>query len=454
MTRQVRIKRGLDVPITGEPQQQVAEGPPISRVGLLGDDYPGMKPTMAITEGDRVAKGQVLFTHKAYPSVAFTAPASGRVSGVVRGAKRRFEALIIEVEGDERTEFRSFADSNLAALSAGQVREHLLTSGMWPALRTRPFNKIPNPDSSPYAIFVTAMDTNPLAADPRPLINQNERDFVAGLEVLTTLTEGTTYLCRGLGGQLPGEGEVRRVETVEFSGPHPAGLPGTHIHFLAPVSMTRTVWHIGYQDVIAIGRLFAVGELHTERVIAVAGPAAARPRLVKTSLGASTAELAAGEIRGDLASEVRVISGSVLSGRRAAPPHDFLGRYDLALTLVEEGRRRELMGWAGPGFNKFSVKPVFVSALANEKKYAMTTSTEGSPRAIVPIGTYETVMPLDIVVVPLLKSLVMQDHETAQALGCLELAEEDLSLCTFADPGKHEFGPLLRRTLDYIEAEG
>jgi Na+-transporting NADH:ubiquinone oxidoreductase subunit A len=186
----------------------------------------------------------------------------------------------------------------------------------------------------------------------------------------------------------------------------------------------------------------------------VAGPAARKPQLVKTILGASTQELAAGEIRTDLASEVRVISGSVLSGRKATAPQDFLGRYDLALTFVEEGRRRELLGWAGPGFKKFSVKPVFVSALANEKKFAMTTSTEGSPRAIVPIGSYEKVMPLDIVIVPLLKALVMEDHDMAQTLGCLELAEEDVALASFVDPGKHEFGPLLRRTLDYIEAEG
>ncbi len=453
MTRQIRLRKGLNVPIAGEPEQRITDGPSLSRVAVLGADFHGMKPTMAVAEGDLVATGQFLFTDKKHPEVAFTAPGAGRVVSIRRGLKRRFEGLVIELEGDAKIDFPEQADRNLAALPREEVRDQLLKSGMWTALRARPFDKIPDPATSPYALFVTAIDTNPLAADPRLVISGAERDFKSGLEAISTLTDGRTYVCRGPGGSLPGE-DTKGIEVVEFSGPHPAGLPGTHIHFLAPVDFDRVAWHIGYQDVIAIGHLFNTGQLMTDRVVALAGPAAAKPRLIKTRLGANLAELTTGEIRGDLVEEVRVISGSVLSGRKAEAPLDHLGRYHNAVALVEEGHRREFLGWAGPGFKKFSVKPIFMSAFFPQRQYAMTTSTEGSPRAIVPIGSFEKVMPLDIVVTALAKAITMQDHEQAQSLGCLELAEEDMALCTFVDPGKHEFGPLLRQTLAYLEAEG
>lgn len=453
MTRQIRIKKGLDVPLTGQPVQQISDGPAIRHVALVGDDYVGMKPTMAVAEGDQVRLGQVLFTHKRLPEIRFTAPAAGRVLAVNRGPKRKFESLVIEVEGDERVEFRSFADTNPGSVSAADVRQHLLETGLWPALRTRPFSGVANPETVPFALFVTAIDTRPLAADPRVVIAGQDADFVAGLQVVSKLTDGRTYLCRAPGAPLPGE-DLSEIETVEFAGPHPAGLPGTHIHFLAPVDMERSVWHINYQDVIAIGHLFRTGEISNDRIVAIAGPAASNPRLVRTQLGASLNELTAGEAKSGLDQPLRVISGSILGGRTSTAPIDFLGRYHLAVSLIEEGSRRNFLGWMGPGANKFSIKPIFLSALSAGKRFAMTTSTEGSHRAIVPIGSYEAVMPLDILPTALLKALVMDDTETAQALGCLELDEEDLSLCTFVDPGKHEFGPFLRRNLTRIEIEG
>ncbi len=453
MTRQITIKKGLDLPIAGEPKQAIGEAPPIRHVGLVGDDYIGMKPTMMVAEGDRVKRGQALFTDKKLPSVNYVAPAPGTVVAVTRGAKRKFLSVAIELDGDESVEFPSFIDHNLTQLPADQVRDHLLASGLWTALRTRPFSKVPDPETAPYALFITAIDTSPLSAEPKLIIEPRERDFVAGLQVLSTLSDGKTYLCKSAADKLPGE-DLDCVETVAFSGPHPAGLPGTHIHFLAPVDMERHAWYINYQDVLAIGHLFNTGTLNTERVISIAGPAATDPRLVRTQLGANLTELTANEAKRNIDNDVRTISGSVLSGRISRPPIDFLSRYDSQVTLLEEGMTRELMGWAGPGFNKFSIKPIFASVLAAGSRFAMTTSTEGSHRAIVPIGSYEAVMPLDIIATPLLKSLVTEDTEQAQLLGCLELDEEDIALCTFVDPGKHEFGPILRRNLNTIEHEG
>ena len=453
MPRQIRLKKGLNIPLAGEPTQRIDDAPAASRVAILGADYPGMRPTLEVAEGDQVALGQRLFTDKKKPDVVTTAPVAGRVTSILRGPKRRFESLVIDREGDAKVEFPELSDRNLAALPPDEVRKLILRSGLWNAFRARPYDKVADPTTSPFAMFVTAIDTNPLAADPRLVIDGRQRDFVSGLEAISTLTEGKTYLCRGPGASLPGE-DLEQIETVEFIGPHPAGLPGTHIHFLAPASFERVSWHIGYQDVIAIGHLFNTGELLTERVISLSGPAATNPRLLKTQLGANITELLTDEIRSDLVEPTRVISGSVLSGRKVDAPLDYLGRYHNAITLIEEGRRREFLGWALPGFKKFSVKPVFLSALMPQRQYAMTTSTEGSPRAIVPIGSYEKVMPLDIVVTALLKAIAMDDSEMALALGCLELAEEDLALCTFVDPGKHEFGPLLRQILNTLEAEG
>lgn len=453
MTRQIDIKKGLDVPISGAPKQIVVDGPTVTQVGILGDDYVGMKPTMQVAEGESVKRGQVLFTDKKVPAINFTAPASGRVAAITRGNKRKFLSLAIDVEGDDSVAFTNYADRNLDQMDGGEVREQLLASGLWTALRMRPFSKIPDPETSPHAIFVTAIDTNPLAVDPAIVINPRERDFVAGLQVLSTLTDGKTYLCKAPGDKLPGE-DLPCVETASFSGPHPAGLPGTHIHFLAPVGMDRSAWYINYQDVLAIGHQFSTGQLSSDRVVSLAGPAAANPRIVRTQLGANLTQLTAGETIEGTEYGVRVISGSVLSGATAKSPVDFLGRYANQVSLVEEGKHRELIGWMLPGGNKYSIKRIFASAMNPNKKFAMTTSTEGSFRAIVPLGSFERVMPLDIIATPLLKSLAVQDTETAQALGCLELAEEDLALCTFVDTGKHEFGPMLRQSLTTIEREG
>ncbi|WP_166820622.1 Na(+)-translocating NADH-quinone reductase subunit A [Thalassoroseus pseudoceratinae] len=447
----IKIRKGFDIPLAGEPAQTVEDGPPVTTVGLLGDDYIGMRPTILVQEGESVKKGQSLFEDKKTPGVLFTAPVAGTVKAIQRGAKRKFESFVLEVGGDDEVEFASYYDTDLDGLSRDAVRENLVKSGLWTAFRTRPFSKVPALNSVPHSIFVTAIDTNPLAVRPEVVIKEHELDFSYGLKVIRHLTDGKVYLCKEPDSELPAVSSPS-VETVDFAGPHPAGLPGTHIHFLDPVSLAKTVWHLNYQDVIAIGKLFTTGRLFTERVVSLAGPMVERPRLVRTVLGASLEDLTAGQLK---SGDVRVVSGSVLAGREYASPHEFLGRYHLQVCALSEGRERELFGWQKPGFQTVSTTRAFASGFVGRgNRYALTTSQGGSPRAMVPIASYDRVMPLDIVPVYLLRSLVIGDTEQAQALGCLELDEEDLGLCTFVCPGKYEYGPALRDNLTTIEKEG
>ncbi len=447
----IRITKGLDLPIEGAPRQDIEDGPQVDSVALLGADYVGMKPTMLVREGDSVKLGQALFTDKKNPRVVFTSPGCGTVSAIHRGAKRVFQSLAIKLEGNDEETFPSYYDSDLSALPRDQVIENLLNSGLWTSLRTRPYSRVPDPDDVPHSIFVSAIDTNPCAPQPSAIIGEHEREFVFGLQVIRTLTDGSLFLSKAPGAVVPGT-DLDFVTVEEFAGPHPAGLPGTHIHFLDPVSASKSVWYLNYQDVIAIGKLFVTGQIFTDRVISLAGPSVREPRLMRTRLGASVSEITYGNLA---EGENRVISGSVLSGRIASGPFDFLGRYHLQISALQEGRERVFLGWQRPGLDKFSVKRVFASAfLGGHSKYAFTTSSEGSKRAMVPIGMYEKVMPLDLLPTFLLRSLIIGDTEQAQQLGCLELDEEDLALCTFVCPGKTEYGPLLRKYLNQIEQEG
>ncbi len=447
----IKIRKGLDLPIAGAPSQEIDEAPPVSRVALVGDDYVGMKPKMLVQVGDPVKLGQVLFEDKKTPGVPYTSPGSGKVVAVNRGAKRKFESIVIELAGEEEESFPAFDATELDDLDREKIQELLIQSGLWTVLRTRPYSRVPDPGSVPHSIFVTAMDTNPLAADPAAIIQGRSDDFRHGLRVLSRLTDGQVFVCQQSGADIPGD-EIPRVLIQTFAGPHPAGLAGTHIHFLDPVSDQKTVWSINYQDVIAMGRLTTTGRLDLERVVSLAGPAVKNPRLIRTRVGAAVDELTAGELNRD---NVRVISGSVLSGRQASGGYAFLGRTHLQISAIAEGAPRAFLGWALAGFNRFSVRRLYASALfGRDRKVAFSSSTEGSPRAMVPIGSYEKVMPLDIDPPYFLRALIVGDSEKAQELGCLELDEEDLALCTFACPGKYNYGPLLRDVLTHIEKEG
>ncbi|QDS95025.1 Na(+)-translocating NADH-quinone reductase subunit A [Roseimaritima multifibrata] len=442
------IKKGLNLPITGSPEQRVEQAPHSRQVALIGDDYIGMRPTMLVQPGDRVQLGQPVFEDKKTEGVVYTAPAAGVVAAVNRGAKRKFESLVIDVDGDEAVDFGA---AEPRSLDRDAIIAKLTASGLWSAFRTRPFGRVPLPSSQPHSIFVQAMDTNPLAADPVVALAERNEEFTQGLLAIQKLTDGSTFVCKNRKSEIPGDG-VPGVRVEIFEGPHPAGLPGTHIHTLDPVGPTKTVWYINYQDVAAIGSLLRTGRLDTRRVISLAGPMVTQPRLLETRLGAEIGNLVAGQI--DPERTPRIISGSVLNGRTATEPVNFLGRYSNQISVIEEGDHREFLGWQMPGFDKFSTTRVYAASMLKDKKFDFTSSTGGSERAMVPLGTYEKVMPLDILATQLLRSLIVRDTEQAQLLGALELEEEDLALCTFVCPGKYEYGSILRDNLTTIEQEG
>ena len=444
----IRIRRGLDLPVAGAPRQVIETANTISCVAVLGDDYHGMKPSMAVQVGNRVKLGQTLFFDKKASSVCYTAPGSGVVSAIHRGAQRVLQSVVIDLEGDAEELFASYPDAELDALDESLVRKNLLQSGLWTALRSRPFSKVPAADACPSSIFVTAIDTHPLAGDPALVIAEFPDDFRRGLRVLARIAP--VMVCASESVSVPVDGLVG-VRVERFSGPHPAGLPGTHIHFLDPVSASHGVWQIYSQDVIAIGKLFATGHLWVERVVALGGPVVNRPRLVRTRLGAHLDELTDGELEPGCN---RIVSGSLLGGRTAKGPNAFLGRYHQQVSCLREGDEREFMHWARAGVNKHSVLNVFVSKLLGDRKFKFTTTTNGSPRAMVPVGNYEEIMPLDILPTQLLRYLIVGDSEMAQKLGCLELEEEDLALCSYVCAGKYEYGPILRDNLTRIEKEG
>ncbi|MCP4604017.1 MAG: Na(+)-translocating NADH-quinone reductase subunit A [Proteobacteria bacterium] len=451
------IKRGLNLPITGEPEQKIDAGPKPGTVAILADDYLGMRPRMLVQVGDKIKRGQKLFEDRKNPGVFVTAPGTGTLSAINRGARRALRSVVVKLKeggakGSEEVQYESYSGKNPTSLSSDEVRAALIESGLWTALRTRPFSKVPAVDTAPRSIFVTAHDTNPLAPDAQVILAEQQADFEAGLSVLSKLANGgKVYLCKGAGSSVSA-GSAGQVETHEFSGPHPAGTAGLHIHLIDPADMGRVVWHIGYQDTAAVGHFFKTGKLSVERVVALSGPQVNRPRLIRTRLGAPIAGLTNGELK---AGENRILSGSVLNGRAAVGDEEgYLGRYHNQVTVLKEGNERHFLGWLAPGFNKFSMLRMFASKLIPGKKFDFDTDLNGGPRGIVPVGSYEKVMAFDLMPTFLLRSVVANDMEKAEELGVLELDEEDVALCTFVCPSKNEYGVALREMLTRIEKEG
>ncbi|MBO8416375.1 MAG: Na(+)-translocating NADH-quinone reductase subunit A [Proteobacteria bacterium] len=454
----INIKKGLDLPLGGQPQQVIVSGPEIKHVALLGElDYPGLRPSMAVEVGTKVKKGQVLFEDKKNPGTRFTAPAAGTVCAVNRGERRAFQSVVIEVDPKgQAVAFKKTAADKLLDLTSKDVVDELVESGMWTAFRTRPFDKVPKIGTLPHSIFVTAMDTNPCAVDTKIVIDRESEAFANGLRVLSRIGDGAlkVYVCKGEP-SLPTAKAPNVIEQT-FIGPHPAGLPGTHIHFIDPVSETKTVWHIGYQDVIAIGHLFVEGELYNKRYVALAGPQVKEPRVVETVQGASVTELLPESDIESSASGVRVIAGSVLWGNKAVGPFAYLGRYHLQVCALEEGTAHEFLfkSWMGPGFKRHTASRTYASSFIKPAAYTINTALNGGFRPMVPVGLYEKVFPFDMEPTILLRAIDINDSDQAKLLGVLELAEEDVALCTYVCPGKTDYAPQLRRCLTKIEVEG
>ncbi len=440
----ITLTKGLDVPIGGQPRQTIEDGPVVSSVAVLGRDYHGLKPTMAVQQGDRVTAGQVLFTDKRNPGVQFTAPGSGTVSAINRGARRVLQSVVINL--DDSNESRSF--DSVDPSDGDAVRALLIDSGVWTALRSRPYSKVPAVDASPAAIFVTAIDTRPLAPDPAVVLADQAEAFETGLRALSSLAPAVN-VCTGTGGNIPTPSQAG-VSCHQFDGPHPAGLAGTHINQLHPVTQQKQVWTVGYQDVVAIGHLVSTGQLYLERVVALAGPKVREPRLLRTRLGANTDDLVKDQIEDG---PVRILSGSVLDGFNAQGSSAWLGRYSQQVVALADGRPRQFMHWVNPLLKGwYSSLPVFFKGGGDSLSF--NTSQNGSRRAMVPIGNYERVVPQDVLITQLLRALLVRDTDEAQRLGVLDFDEEDLALCTFVCHSKYEYGEALRESLEIIEKDG
>ncbi|MEM6620217.1 MAG: Na(+)-translocating NADH-quinone reductase subunit A [Pseudomonadota bacterium] len=442
------FKKGLDLPVSGTPSSEITQGSDVTTVAVIGVDYIGLKPRLSVDEGDIVAAGAPIFAHKDTPEVFVTAPIGGRVKAINRGARRVL--LSVEIQAtDDAPEPLDFSGVGGTDTPEG-LAEKLCAAGLWTSFRTRPYSKVPTADTRPAAIYVTAMDTEPLAPDAAVVVADAAEDFEAGLRAISVLTEGKTYLCHETGKTIPGS-NIPGVEAAAFSGPHPAGLPGTHMHFLEPPNAEKVMWTIWYQDVIAIGHLVRTGRISAERVIALTGPLVTKPRLVRTVMGASMLEITDGEF--DTATPARIISGSILSGRAGEGVDAYLGRYDRQITVIEEDKKQIPMGWIRPMAEKYSFQPVLGSAFSR-KSYPLSSNLNGGRRAMVPLGTFEQLMPQDFLPTQLLRALLVMDTDAAQQLGVLELDEEDLGLCGFACPAKYEYGMALRDCLTKIEKEG
>ena len=474
----IRIKKGLDIPISGSPEDKISDSKKPRAVGLIGSDYHGMKPAMLVKEGDRVKIGQPLFEDKKNPGVVFTSPGGGVIQSINRGARRALQSVVVDIDDKEedywleenRTTPHERDAGELINLSSEEIRKHLVNSGLWTSFRTRPFSKIPPINSNPSCIFVNAMDTNPLSFNPNIVISEENSDFKAGLMVLNAFlyagngsfydkneTKNKIHLCASFDfeDKFPFIGKpLEDISTIHlFSGPHPSGLSGTHMHFISPPSLTNINWHLNYSDVINIGYFFSSGLLPKHKYIALSGPQILRPRIIKTRIGACSDEICAGELKH---SENRIISGSVINGREAIGPYAYLGRYHNQICAVEEPNSsdRELFDWALLGSNRFSKLSIFISSIYKNKKFDIKARMYGPDRAILPIGVYEEVFPLKLLITPLLRGLAVGDTQELQSLGVLELDEEDLALCSFVCPSKYDFGYLLRERLTTIEAEG
>jgi Na+-transporting NADH:ubiquinone oxidoreductase subunit A len=379
--------------------------------------------------------------------MVLTSPGSGRMAAINRGARRVLKSVVIELDRQDTGAEIEYTGS------LNDPRSALLQSGLFPAFRTRPFGRIPRSDSVPRAICVTAMDTRPLAGDPRPVIADDAAAFRSGLEVLRDLCAAPVYLCTAPDWPVGG---VDGVTHATFAGPHPAGLPGTHIHHLAPVAADRQTWHIGWQDTLAIGRLFGERVLSFERLAALGGAAFARPRWLRTRLGVDLEALVAGEWQTTDTDtrKRRLLSGSPLCGRVAAGSERWLGRYHdqvCALDPPPAGRR---LRWRRLFDGRFSFAGTFDRRTGGARGLPFTTDQNGRATALVPIDAFEKMIPMDVLAEPLLRALLIGDTDQAQALGCLELVEEDLALCSFICPGKNDYGAVLRVNLNRIEVEG
>lgn len=443
------IKKGRDIKLKGAASKEVVTLRVPSQVAIKPLDIKGIKPRLVVKPDDLVKVGTPLLEDKYHPEIKLVSPASGKVLSINRGDKRALLSVVVQTDGRQEPEiFQIYTSNEIRGLSREVITKALLQAGFWPCLRQRPFSKIAAPGGTPKSIFVQAMNTEPLALDIDAVLDGLENEFQAGLDALTRLTNGAVTLCCRQGAKSKALTQAKNVQTHFFSGPHPAGNVGTHIHHVDPLGKGEVVWHIRAEDVLRIGSFLIKGIYSPEKFVAVTGEGAPKAVYVRTIVGAPVSHL----VQGTPAPDMRYLSGSVLSGQDVGP-NGFLGFYDSQITVLPKGGRREFLGWISPGFNKYSFSRTFFSALTPNREISMNTDKNGSDRAIVLNDVYDKYVSLDIMTFFLIKAVWVGDIEEMERLGILECDEEDFALCTFACPSKFDVGAIVRQGLDMVEKD-
>ncbi len=447
MSKQIKLRKGLDIRMKGKADKILIPWEKPDRYAVKPVDFPGLVPKMTVKPGAEVKAGTTLFFDKKNEDIKYTAPASGVVLDVVRGERRRILEVVLETKGDD---YVDFGKADPAKLETDAIKKKLLESGLWPAVRQRPYNTVARPEDKPKSIFISGYDTAPLAADLDYIIGLlPKEDYLTGIKVLKKLTDGKVHLnlnsisTSSLLKSTPG------VEINYFKGPHPSGNVGIQMHHIDPVNKGEVIWHVNLQDIVAMGRLFREGKYAPDRIVALAGSEVEKPRYYRTRTGACISKIIKDNIVSD---NVRYISGNVLTGHKIQAD-GFIGYYDSTLTVIPEGDYYEFLGWILPGLNKFSLSRTFLTWLMPGKRYRLDTNMHGGNRALVVTGEYERVLPMDIYPMQLIKSIMVEDIDRMEQLGIYEVAEEDFALCEFVCPSKTEIQSIIRKGLDQMEKE-
>ncbi len=449
MSQHIKIKRGLDIRLKGEPEKKIIPFAMAEIYAIQPPDFTGVVPKLLVKEGDEVKSGTPLFFDKENIEVMFVAPVSGEIAAIERGAKRKI--LAIKILADKEIRYEGFDKTDPAKLTPADLIKHMLATGVWPFIRQRPFGTIADPAKQPKAIFISCFDSAPLAPDYNFMMPGNEENFQTGLDVLKQLTTGKVHLnLRADGTNVETFTNARGITINEFSGPHPSGNVGVQIHHINPLNKGEVIWYVQPQDVTIIGRLFSEGRYNAEKMIALTGSRLTHPQYCKTIIGSPVKHMLqeAGMQPGDN----RIISGNILSGRSIADD-GFLDFYDSQLTVIPEGDQPEFMGWLMPGLSKFSTSRTFFSWLTPSKKYNLDTNMHGEERPFVITGEYEKVLPMDIYPVQLLKSILVEDIDLMEKLGIYEVVEEDFALCEFVCTSKVRSQSIIRKGLSIIRKE-
>ncbi|NNL53641.1 MAG: NADH:ubiquinone reductase (Na(+)-transporting) subunit A [Woeseia sp.] len=438
MEMRIDIKGGLNLRFEGAPEQTLLGRVVSDTVAVQLQDYRGLQPKLQVASGDRVLVGQPLLQDRGRPELVATAPVAGTVKSINRGARRRLSQIILQADGAESVPFPTFDSRQIDGLGAAKVREALQQSGLWLALRARPFDCVASPAIQPRALFITAIDSNPLAADPAVVIEARREEFIAGVSALAQLPSGNTYVCLAPDTNIPLP-QNARVQRAEFGGPHPAGLPGTHLHATGlEVRREPDLWHVGYQDVIAFGSLLLRGQLDGERVIALAGPGVENPGLMQVRLGSALSALPVPHKEMDK----QVIAGPLLGLAKKA---DYLGRFDLQVSVFPAGASVRKSG----GIWRNAALRLLATPRTSESLPPVVRPHAG----MLPVEVFERVWPYRTSPAALLRAVLIGDPDDAVQLGCLGLAEEDLALCNLVCPSGQDYAGALRRTLERIEQQ-